>query len=214
MSQRLFFSRLRALWYLSRQDKQHILLSYFLKHPFKHGKNLLLSLIKKNPYRNKGDPYYFGLRDDQDWTFTKNSNNTHLLVGFPYCMRPLDCPAKRFSSQCLCRSSFPCNTCLIKHSRQNSNAEILIIPTLYEIAKKIVLFRKQYPHKELLFLIISCPMTIHFCADLANMIELKGVALPLEGDLCKNFLTFLSAEKGIKKKQTSFNQELISRFLR
>ena len=74
----------------------------------------------------------------------------------------------------------------------------LVVPDVYYISKKLIEIKKKHPDKEVLFVIITCNLSIHMFADNANIFKIKGLAIELSGRICVNNQTFLLAEKGIK----------------
>lgn len=200
------YQRLKGLKYLWSQDKDRLLLRYFFSHPLKYAKNYLLSLWKKQPFTQEGNLYFFGIEKIEHWKKKISSPRSKILIGLPYCIKPTHCPQKKFSIHCSPDSSAICSSCIVgKYQKTFSQTayEIFIIPTLFDIAQKIILMRKQYPDQEIVFIIAACKSTIVLFADLAHMLQLSGIAIALSGDVCSSFSAFIAAEHG-KKRKTPF----------
>ncbi|NGX40655.1 MAG: hypothetical protein KR126chlam4_00483 [Candidatus Anoxychlamydiales bacterium] len=197
----LFF-RLKGLIYLLKQDKKSKLLKFFIKRPFYHSFNLIKSYIQKKPYiKEEKELFLFNLKSFNDFKNRLTNKNTLLVLGFSYCMKPKECPEKRFSPDCRHDLNHPvCQTCFIGKCINSMSKEdiFLVIPDVYYISEKLTQIKKQNPEKEILFVIITCNLSIHMFSDNANMIKMKGLAIELSGRICVNNKTFMLAEKGIK----------------
>ena len=215
----LFF-RLKGLIYLLKQDKKFKLLRFFIKKPIYHSFNLIKSYIQKKPYINEEeDLYLFNLKSFKDFKNHLSNKNTLLVLGFSYCMKPKLCPEKRFSPDCRHDPNHPvCSTCFIGKCINSMPKEdiFLVIPDVYYISENLIQIKKSHPNREILFVIMTCNLSIHMSADNANMIKMRGLAIELSGRICVNNKTFLLAEKGIKPGVTCLsykNEDVVFKIL-
>ena len=215
----LFF-RLKGLIYLLKQDKKFKLLRFFIGKPIYHSFNLIKSYIQKKPYiKEEEDLYLFNLKSFNDFKNHLSNKNTLLVIGFSYCMKPKLCPEKRFSSDCIHDPNHPiCQNCFIDKCINSMYKEdiFLVIPDVYYISENLIQIKKNHPDREILFIIMTCTLSIHIFADNANMIKMKGLATELSGRICVNNKTFLLAEKGIKSGVTCLsykNEEIVFKIL-
>ena len=215
----LFF-RLKGLIYLLKQDKKLKLLRFFIKKPIYHSFNLFKSYIQKKPYiKEEKDLFLFNLKSFNDFKNHLSNKNTLLIICFSYCMKPKHCPEKRFSSDCIHDPNHPiCSTCFIGKCINSLPKEdlFLVIPDVYYISDKLTQIKKSHPDREILFVIMTCNLSIHMFADNANMIKMKGLAIEISGRICVNNKTFLLAEKGIKPGVTCLsykNEDIVFKIL-
>ncbi|NGX49163.1 MAG: hypothetical protein K940chlam5_00759 [Candidatus Anoxychlamydiales bacterium] len=92
----------------------------------------------------------------------------------------------------------------------------LVIPDIYYIREKLLEIKKKHLGREILFIIMTCNLSIHMSADNANMIKMRGLAIELSGRICVNNKTFLLAEKGIKPGVTCLsykNEDVVFKIL-
>jgi len=196
--------RLKGLIYLLKQDKQLKLLKFFLKRPIYHSFNLIKSYIKKKPYINEeNDLFLFNLKSINDLKNSLTNKNSLLVLGFSYCMKPKECPKKRFTPDCIHdKNNQVCENCFIGKCINSMSKEdiFLIIPDVYYISEKLLEIKKKHPSREIVFIIITCHLSIHMFSDNANMIKMKGLAIELSGRVCVNNKTFLLAVLTTKMK--------------
>ncbi len=205
-------SRYKSLYYLLKQDKDKTLLRYFFSRPF----FLLYSwFFKKQPPLSIDRHYYFGLSSMEDLQKQLSSDNSLLLVGISYCMRPSFCKNVRFSDQC--PSSANCQNCLFSQLfayHKPLKCKVFIITTVYAYAKKILQIQNKYPHKQLFFLTMACDFSIRMFAELSSLLPIRGAAIAIEGNVCASMPAFLAAEDGKKQKNTCldpfFQKQIIS----
>ena len=57
---------------------------------------------------------------------------------------------------------------------------------------------QRNPHREVLFLITACELTLEMFADSGNMAGLKGIGVRLDGVICNTMKAFEASEVGIK----------------
>ena len=195
------FFRFKSLVYLLKQDKKLILWNFFLKRPFFHTFKLIKSYLKKAPYIQKEDLFFFNLDSLNGLTKKAKDKNSLFVFGYSYCMKPKKCPAKRFTKDCIQdKNNEICQKCEIFHqiSKINQNDILLIIPDTYYIGIKLAEIIEKNPKKEIIYIIITCNMCINMFSDLSNMLNIKGLSIELSGRVCRNYKSFLFAEKGIK----------------
>jgi len=214
------FFRFKGLIYLLKQDKKFKLLRFFIKKPIYHSFNLFRSYLQKKPYiKEEKDLFLFNLKNFEDFQKHLSNKNTLLIMGFSYCMKPKLCPKKRFSPDCIHDLNHSiCSTCFIgKCINLMSKEDIfLIIPDVYYISGNLIDIKKNHPDREIIFLIMTCNLSIHMFSDNANMIKIKGLSIELSGRICVNNKTFMLAEKGIKPGITSLsykNEDLVFKIL-
>jgi hypothetical protein len=192
--------RWKSLKYLVQNDHNKIFRRFIFKHPFKYGFRLIKSYLQKKTYTREGDFFFYGLKDTTE--FKKRIADSLLVVGFSYCHKPLQCPAGRFTDQCIHDASHPvCQGCFIGkavHSLPQDNAIPLFIPTIHYIGEKIFEILNQYPHKKLLFLITACELTLEMFGDFGNMVGIQGIGVRLDGRICNTMKAFELSEVGIK----------------
>ncbi|NGX62827.1 MAG: hypothetical protein KR126chlam6_00229 [Candidatus Anoxychlamydiales bacterium] len=195
------FFRFKSLVYLLKQDKKLILWNFFLKRPFFHSFKLIKSYLKKAPYIQKEDLFFFNINSFNDLTKKAKDKNSIFVFGYSYCMKPKDCPSKRFTKDCIHdKDNEICQKCEIFHqiSKIPANDILLIIPDAYYIGIKLAEIIEKNPKKEIIYIIITCNMCINMFSDLSNMLNIKGLSIELSGRVCRNYKSFLFAEKGIK----------------
>ena len=206
-------SRYKSLYYLLKRDKDKTLLRYFFSRPF----SLLYAwFFKKQFPQQSGRHYYFAVSSMGDLQKQLSSDNSFLLVGFSYCMRPSFCIQDRFSNQC----SGNCANCLfskLSTYHQPSKCKVFIITTVHAYIKTILQAQKEHPDKQIFFLTMACDFSIRMFAKLASLLPIQGVAMTLDGNVCSSKTAFLAAEEGKKKKTTfldPFSQKQIISLLK
>ncbi|NGX28759.1 MAG: hypothetical protein K940chlam1_00946 [Candidatus Anoxychlamydiales bacterium] len=202
-----FFLRLKGILYLIRQDKNlKLFRKYLLKRPFFYSFNLLKSLFRKKNYYTDGNHFFFNLKSFNDLKKCAINKKSLFVFGFSYCMKPIECPKKRFSSDCINDpKNLVCSQCFIskcKNLMQKDDIS-LVIPDTYYIGEKLLEIEKKNPNKEIVFVIITCHFAIDMFSDFSNMLNLKGSAIKLGGRVCINYKSFLFAEMGKKPSLTN-----------
>ncbi|KPK32455.1 MAG: hypothetical protein AMS24_04235 [Chlamydiae bacterium SM23_39] len=61
-----------------------------------------------------------------------------------------------------------------------------------------------------MFLIFSCNFSIEKFKYIPNILKLKGIAIPIDGNVCNDIKTFIKAENGIKDKKTKISSERLT----
>lgn len=205
------FLKLKSLFYILKEDHKKITQRYLLKRPFYYGINFLRSLLKKHSFIRDGDSFLYGCTNLDDWYKKLNNQNTLLVVGFSYCHKPLECPSGRFNSNCINQSQNPvCAQCLIHKYKQVISSEktlVFVIPTIHYIGEKILKIKNNYPHKQILFLISACEMTLNMFGDWGNMAQIEGVGIRLGGRICNTMQAFILSEQGIKPGLTTISEQ-------
>jgi hypothetical protein len=204
------FLKINSLIYFLKNDKNNIAISYFLKRPFFYTFNLFLSFFKES-YKKNNDIYFFNIKSLDE--FYKKKKNSKIFIGFSYCQKQRKCPERFFSNKCNFNPSNEiCKNCQLGcfSQKKNKNVHISIITTINEFANEFIQFKKKHPKEEIYFVICACNLSIDMYCNFANMLKLKGIALKLNGHVCKSFNIFKYAEKGMKNKSTYLLDNQIS----
>jgi hypothetical protein len=200
------FLRMKSLYYILKTDQNKILTKYFIKKPFLYGFNLFRSYIKKKPYIFQDDIYYFNLKNDDELKNLLTQKDTILVVGFSYCHKPFECPAKRFSKDCIYDAENDiCRQCFIGkciNTTSDKDTIFLSILDVHHIGQKLFELKTKNPTKKIVYILTACTLSIKMFSDLSNMLNIKGVSFPLDGRVCVNYNNFYLAENGIKKNIT------------
>ena len=207
----------KSLWYLLRYDKRKIFLKYFFKKPFKYATALLFSYAKKKSYLREDDFFFYGIKNEKEFIDLFKDPNHLLIVGFSYCHKPHECPAKRFSDQCIHDPNHPvCGQCFIGktvHHLPKIRTTAVFIPTIHYIGGKIFETVHAHPDKKVSFLITACEMTLEMFGDWGNMVGVKGIGVRLDGRVCNTMKAFTLSEEGIKPGLTVVTQPTQNRIL-
>ena len=211
------FLKGKSLWYLLRYDTGRVFLRYFFKKPLKHAINLLLSYAKKKSFRRDQDFFFYGINNERDFLELFKDPNHLLVVGFSYCHKPLECPATRFSADCIHDPAHPvCGQCFIGKTINHlpkHHVIPLLIPTIHYIGEKIFEIIDQNPLKKVSFLITACEMTLEMFGDWGNMVNVKGIGVRLDGRICNTMKAFKLSEEGIKPGLTVVTEPTQERIL-
>jgi len=202
--------RIKSFFYIINQDKNLKLFKYFLKKPFFYLLNLLKSYFSKEPYIFQKDIFLHNLNNLKELKKIATNKNTLFIFGFSYCQKPLECPKKRFSFECIYdHKNDICSQCFIGKCANAINKKdvFLVIPHINYIGEKLFEILNKNPKKELIFIITSCELSIKMFSDFANMLKIKGLGLPLTKRVCPNFASFLYAEQGKKNGLTDLNNK-------
>lgn len=197
------FLRLKGLKYILEKKQGKALRKWALKHPFKHGINYLRSIFRKKSYTKKEeDFYYYGFKSLEEFEKRVNHEKSLLILGFSYCHKPMECPSKRFTEDCIHDPEHPvCGQCFIGksiHARKENKVLPLIIPTAFYIGEKVFEVKAANPKKEILFLITACEMTLEMFGDWGSLAGVKGIGVRLDGRICNTWKAFELSEEGIK----------------
>lgn len=202
-------------WMLLK-DHQREILGGFLKHPFKYGWRYLKSLIKKNRYIRDDDFFLYGISSIKEFKKLVQDPKTLFVVGFSYCHKPFECPAERFTPNCIYdRDNSICQQCFIgkmMHALPD-DAIPLIIPTVHYIGGKIFELAHLHPERQIVFLITACEMTLEMFSDWGNMVGIKGIGVRLDGRICNTMKAFELSEQGIKPGLTVILEDTQKRML-
>lgn len=193
---KMAISKVKIIIHLLRFSREYC--KTVLSHPFKTAYFLLrfIFLKKENPKKDCGR-YLFNIAKIEELTAGFKAQSL-LIIGLSYCQKPLYCE-KRFSPSC--GGTKKCQACPFKDLvKSEENLKIIFISTFSMLAKLIL--KSRFEKKDLRFLISACPFSIETFAFWAYALNLKGVALPLQGPTCPNFKAFALAEKGFKPKMT------------
>jgi hypothetical protein len=210
----------KSLKYLLKYDTERVIPRYFFKKPFKYGWALLKSWLKPKSYTRDGDFFLYGIDSVESFKKLVIQEDSLLVVGFSYCHKPFECPAGRFTDQCIhnpehsvCSQCF-IGTCVNKLPKEK--AIPLFIPTIHYIGEKIFEIVHANPNKRVLFLITACELTLEMFGDWGNMVAIQGIGVRLDGRICNTFKAFELSERGIKPGLTvvlKSTQERIISFL-
>jgi hypothetical protein len=205
------FLKLKSLFYILKEDHKKIVQRYILKRPLHYGKNFLKSILRKDSFIRLDDAFIYGLKDLNEWQSKLKEPNTLLVLGFSYCHKPLECPSGRFNSRCINSAENPvCAQCLIHKYKQlapQKRTITFVIPTIHYIGEKILKIKKNYPDREILFLISACEMTLKMFGDWGNMASIKGIGIRLGGRICNTMKAFILSEQGIKPGLTTISSQ-------
>lgn len=202
------FTRIKSLLYLLQKDKKLKLIKFFIKKPLFYLHNLLKSYFSKAPYIVEDNVFLFNLSNFKELKKITDNKDNLFIFGLSYCQKPIECPKKRFSSECIHDyENDICAQCFIGKCSNaiNNNDIILVIPDIYFFSETIIELINKNPEKQIIFVISACELSIKMYSDLANMLKIKGLGLKLSSRVCTNFKSFTYAEKGQKNSVTDLN---------
>lgn len=201
----------KSLKWMIQKDENYHLIKLLLKHPFKYAKGYFKSIRNKKPYQREGDFFLYGVPDLSSFAALLEDPSALFVLGFSYCHKPFECPAKRFSSDCIRDPNhLVCQQCFIgkaAHAATPGSAILLVIPTIHYIGEKILEIVQQNPGKQILFMISACEMTLEMFGDFGNMVGIRGVGVRLDGRICNTMKAFELSEQGIKPGMTVILEE-------
>lgn len=207
----------KAFKWMIAKDIGWKLLKQFLRHPFKYGTRLIASLVQNKPYLRDKDLFLYGVKSKEQFAGQIRDPKALLVVGFSYCQKPFECPAGRFTENCISDAEHPvCRQCYIGKCINTLPAEgavFLLIPTIHYIGEKILSLAHANPNRKLSFLITACEMTLEMFGDLGNMVGATGVGVRLDGRICNTMKAFELSEKGIKPGLTVLQSEAAQQML-
>lgn len=194
------FLKLKGLFYLLTHDDRKIISRFLIKRPLHYTLRLLKSLLQKEPYTRAGDSFFYNLSSEEELISLFSDPEAHLVIGFSYCQKPLECPSGRFTDKCQNDPSHPvCGQCPIGKAMTllpEKRVTPLIIPTIHYIGEKMLSLAQT--EKKLLFLITACEMSLVMFADYGNMMGAQGIGIRLDGRICNTMRAFHLSERGIK----------------
>lgn len=194
----------KSIRYLIFQDKDHVFPRYFFKHPLQYTFRWIKSALKKKSFTRKGDFFFYGINDIEEFVDIAMKKEVIIVVGFSYCHKPIECPSLRFSSECIHDPNHPvCRQCFIGKAvnalpLKPGSIIPLFIPTVHYIGEKIFELTTTHPKKQLLFLITACEMTLEMFGNWGNMVNARGIGVRLDGRICNTMKAFELSEQGIK----------------
>ena len=192
----------KTLSYLHHHDYSGKLGSYFWQRPLKHGLGLLAALLKRHSYRRDGDFFLYGLKKLADFEAQLDDTDTVLVVGFSYCHKPFECPAGRFTDACIHDADDPvCGQCFIGkcvHSLPDTQVVPLFITTVHYIGEKMIEAQKNWPKNNVIFIITACELTLEMFGKIGVAVDLQGIGVRLDGQICNTMKAFEASEIGIK----------------
>lgn len=212
------FLKIKSLVYLLTRDKEKIFLRYFFRKPFFYTTRLLRSYAKKTSFTRSGDLFFYGLRGEEEFLAEANKKTSKIIVGFSYCHKPFECPSGRFSDACKNDPDDPvCGQCFIgtcSTLAAHKDIELVYIPTIHHIGKKMFETVSRYPQSQVLFIITACELTLNMFGDWGNMVGAKGIGIRLDGRICNTMPAFELSEEGIKPGLTIVTEPTKDIFLR
>jgi len=192
----------KTLSYLHHHDYSGKLGRYFWQRPLKHGLGLLATLLKRHSYRRDGDFFLYGLKDLVAFEAQLDDPETVLVVGFSYCHKPFECPAGRFTDACSHDADDPvCGQCFIGkcvHSLPDTQVVPLFITTVHYIGEKMIEAQKNWPQHNVIFIITACELTLEMFGKIGVAVDLQGIGVRLDGQICNTMKAFEASEIGIK----------------
>ena len=192
----------KTLSYLHHHDYSGKLGSYFWGRPLKHGLGLLAALLKRHNYRRDGDFFLYGLKNLKEFEALLDAPGTVLVVGFSYCHKPFECPAGRFTDACIHDAADPvCGQCFIGkcvHSLPDTQVVPLFITTVHYIGEKMIEAQKNWPEHTVVFMITACELTLEMFGTMGVAVDLRGIGVRLDGQVCNTMKAFEASEIGIK----------------
>ncbi len=196
------FLKWKSFRYMLFHKRGWAILRQFTHHPLRYALSYMRSLRKKKSYVREGDFFYYGLSSTDDFLKRAKKKEALLVVGFSYCQKPFECPKGRFTPDCIHDKHNPiCQQCDIRkalHALPETNVIPLLIPTVHYIGEKMFELVHKNPHKEILFVITACELTLEMFADWGNMVGIKGIGVRLDGRICNTMKAFELSEEGIK----------------
>jgi len=207
------FLRLRGATWLFFRKGGFRFIRHFLFHPFSCLFRYLRAFVKKS-CEQQDDYFFYGTTSVKH--FINLFEDSILLVGFSYCQKPLECPSKRFTSDCAADfSSLICQQCIIgkaKYLFKSDRAFITIIPTVKDIANTLLDLKGRFPSRRILFLIATCELAMRMFAEFAAALGVQGIGIRLHGRFCNTQTAFKLSERGIKPGRTSFEGDAETQF--
>lgn len=192
----------KAAKYMLSHDTDGAVRRGFLRHPLKHIWGYLKSLFSKSSRVRDGDFFLYGIPNEEAFRQLLKDQEAIFVIGFSYCHKPFECPAGRFTPECIHDSAHPvCRQCFIGkcvHALPETNNIVLLIPTIHYIGAKIFDIQEKYPGKPLIFLITACELTLEMFADWGNMAGIQGIGVRLDGRICNTMKAFELSERGVK----------------
>ncbi len=90
----------------------------------------------------------------------------------------------------------------------------MVIPTVHYIGEKMLELRHKHPDRDILFIITACELTLEMFGDWGNMIDIKGIGVRLDGQICNTMRAFEASERGIKPGLAVVLEDTQERFLK
>lgn len=192
----------KTLSYLHHHDYSGKLGRYFWQRPLKHGWGLFVALLKRKSYRRDGDFFLYGLKNLTEFETQLDALDTVLVVGFSYCHKPFECPAGRFTDACIHDAGDPvCGQCFIGkcvHSLPDTQVVPLFITTVHYIGEKMIEAQQNWSDHTVVFMITACELTLEMFGKIGVAIDLQGIGVRLDGQICNTMKAFEASEMGIK----------------
>lgn len=193
--------RFKALNYLVAHDSEGVL-RYFWRKPMRHLAWMIRSYLSKKSFVRDGDFFLYGFKDVKAFQKQLMRDETIFLIGFSYCHKPFECPSGRFTDECVHDSDHPvCGQCFIGkciHALPANKSIPVVIPTVHYVAKKALEAMNANPGRRVIFMITACELTLEMFGDWGNMIDLRGIGVRLDGQICNTMRAFEASEVGVK----------------
>jgi hypothetical protein len=194
--------RWKAMNYLAKYDEEKFFIKYFFSNPIKHGFNLIRSYLTPLPFTRDDDFFFYGLKDEVEFKQLLGRADCKLVIGFSYCHKPFECPSGRFTQECIHeQDNSVCGQCFIGkcvHSLPTKQVLPVFITTVHQIGEIIVREVEKHPTLKITYIITACEMTLQMFGDWANMMNVRGLGVRLDGQICNTMKAFVASEHGIK----------------
>lgn len=133
---------------------------------------------------------------------------TNLAIAPGYCQKPFNCPAGRFSPECLLPQPCPepCSLKSLIGSGLRLGARVYVMTSALRIGRDLLLpaLEKRGPRRILAFV---CPYSLHPFALACLICGLEGTILTFAEGACADYEAWLLADKGLKSEQTTISPE-------
>lgn len=194
--------RWNGLRWVLRNGGGRRLLRLWLRHPVRYSWRFFCSMMKKKPYCQEGDFFFYGVKSEAELCERLAADDALLIVGCSYCQKPFECPCGRFSDGCTAALDNPvCQQCTIgkvRHALPKGRTIPLVIPTINDIGTHVSAIIDAHPSSKIFFIIAACQMALEMFGDLGNMVGIEGVGIRLGGRVCNTMRAFALSEEGIK----------------
>jgi len=139
---------------------------------------------------------------------------TGWVVGMGFCEKPLDppCPSGRFNHDCLLLEQpvnpalpAPCSDCRIREIARHAlaaGAALYIMTSAEDIARDLLLTSMRQSRMAYAMLSV-CPYSVPPLSLAMTICGLRGRLLPYARGDCRDFSTWLRADRGTKEEQTT-----------
>lgn len=207
----------KSIKYMLCHDINGKIRNGFLQHPFRYLYSFVKSLFSKKSFLRDDDFFLYGIKSIAAFKETLKNKNSLLIVGFSYCHKPHECPSGRFTTNCIANpNNLVCKQCFIGktvNALPNRRVLPLFITTIHYIGEKVFEIAHKNPHKQILFIITACELTLKMFSHWGNMVGIQGIGVRLDGRICNTMRAFEISEKGIKPGLTIVQKHTQKRIL-